>query len=101
MASTFCLNILIEKLKQKNKNVFVLESWVSTPLHTINLMMLKWGFSEGFLLCIHSRACFTMTPLLMGNREKRCDVPENLIKVYEIQNSCRKARYPLGNKVQI
>lgn len=80
--------------------VFVLESWVFTPLYAINLMMLKWGFSEEFLLCTHSRACFKMAPLVMGNREKRCDGPENLIKVYEIQNSCQKARYPLGNKVQ-
>lgn len=79
MTSTFCLNILIEKLKQKN--VFVVESCVSTLLHAINLMMLKWGFSEGFLLCTHSRACFKMTPLAMGNREKRCDRPEYLIKV--------------------
>lgn len=35
--------------------------------------------------------------IAMRNREKRRDGPENLIKEYEIQNSCSKARYQLGN----
>lgn len=45
----FCLSILIEKLKQKNKNVFVLESWIFSPSQAIIFNdLLKWDFLKGF-----------------------------------------------------
>ena len=68
----FCLSILIEKLKQKNKNVFVLESWIFSPSQAIIFNdLLKWDFSKGFLLCIHSRACFKMACFYCSEEQRK------------------------------
>lgn len=66
------LFILIEKLKQKNKNVFVLESWIFSPSQAIIFNdLLKWDFSKGFLLCIHSRACFKMACFYCNEEQRK------------------------------
>lgn len=56
--------------------------------------LLKCFFSEGFLLCIHSRACFTMDSLAMRNRGKRARELNKSIWDLEF---LFKGKIPLGN----
>lgn len=54
-------------------------------------------FLKGFYYACTAGLALKWLLLQRETEKKRCDRPENLTKEYEIQNSCSKARYPLGN----
>lgn len=69
-----CLSILIKKIKTKQIKIdFFLESWIFIALASNkfnDLLKCFFFFPKGFLLCIHSRACFKMASFATRNREK-------------------------------
>lgn len=64
---------LNRKFKQKNKNVFVLESWIFSPSQAIIFNdLLKWDFLKGFYYAYTAGLALKwLASIAMRNREKR------------------------------
>lgn len=104
MASTFCLSILIEKLKQNIKksvcsgilDFYPLTNNKFNDLLKVFYLFVSWlFFLKGFYYAY--TAGLTLKWLfLQWETGKRSDRAENLIEEYEIQNSYSKAGHPRG-----